>query len=264
MTTLDRYIARQFLVNVVVLLTILFLFVIAIDVAINLGRFAEAGASLSASDDPGVLGRAWLTAYAVCDLWWPRLVQLYGFLLGLVMVAALGFTATQLARSRELLAMVAAGQSLHRVARPVLIVAGGLTLLQAGAQELVLPRVAPLLSRDHGDAGKRFGSAAPIPLVATDDGVLLSAAAFDAELGVLERPFFFEVDERGRSTQVVRAERATWSEPDGAWVLENGYAESRLAAGTAGDRPAPVAKNRVQTSLDPARLRFERDAAYRQ
>src|SRR4030095_16197065 len=89
------------------------------------------------------------------DIWWPRLLSLFNFLLGMVLVAAMGFTCSQLVRNRELVAVLTAGKSLYRVAMPIVAVALGMTAVQGLNQELVIPRVAPLLLRDQGDAGKR-------------------------------------------------------------------------------------------------------------
>ena len=101
------------------------------------------------------------------DLWWPRLLQLFVFLLGMVLMGAMGFTLSQVVRHRELVAMLASGISLRRAARPILLVAALMTLVQVLDQELVLPRIAPLLTRDHGDAGKHelqgFAVRVPVP-----------------------------------------------------------------------------------------------------
>ncbi|MCA9298960.1 MAG: hypothetical protein KDA28_07830, partial [Phycisphaerales bacterium] len=122
MSLLDRYIARQFLTNVVVLFVILFCFIITIDVSLNIDRFSRIATELMASQgQSGFLKRASLTSMLILDLWWPRLLQLFNYMLGLVMVAAMGFTCSQMVRHRELVAILASGQSLMRVARPVLL-----------------------------------------------------------------------------------------------------------------------------------------------
>ena len=103
----------------------------------------------------------------------PRLVRLmeprrslrWPILLGVVLIGGMGFTCAQLVRHRELVAVLASGVSLRRIARPILIVAIMLIGLQALNQELVLPRIAPLLTRDHGEAGKRGLGADRVKLV---------------------------------------------------------------------------------------------------
>ncbi|MCB1282212.1 MAG: LptF/LptG family permease, partial [Salinibacterium sp.] len=165
MTLLDRYIARQYLFNTLLLLVILGGFVVTIDVSLNINRFGRQAAELAsqqhAGGDPSDLRVATLTVFLIADLWWPRLLQLFNFMLGLVLVGAMGFTCAQLVRHRELVAVLAGGQSLIRLSRPIFIVAIGLTLVQVVNQEVMLPRIAPLLTRDPGEAGRhRLGASA--------------------------------------------------------------------------------------------------------
>lgn len=267
MKLLDRYIARQYLINIVALLVILFSFVVTIDVSLNFDRFVEGADKLIKSGDPeataGGLRRVLVVLYVIADLWWPRLLQLFNFLIGMVLVGAMGFTCTQLVRHRELVAMLASGQSLHRVARPVLMVALGFTLLQALNQELVIPHVAPLLTRDHGDAGKKSLGSTSLPLSADGQGRLFYAREFDADRGVLNDLYIWERDPDGLADRRIYAGAATWR--DGGWDLHAGYAESRRP-GSAGQSAAlphtPV--DRVQTDLDPTAIRMRRYAGYSQ
>lgn len=258
MNILDRYIARQFLINVLTLLVILFCFVVAVDASINVDRFAGIATTIldeRGVSDPSLPQRAWVTIVVIADLWWPRLLQLYNFLIGLVMVGAMGFTCTQFVRNREFVAMLAAGQSLLRVARPVLIVAVTLVTLQALNQEFVIPRIAPLLSRDHAAAGKDELGTTKLPLIPDGSGRLFRAQVFDADTGALEGLFVIENDDAGKPIRAIRADRAVW---DGAgWILTNGIAEPRTERGTI----QPI--DRIDTGLDPTQIRLSRYRAYR-
>lgn len=265
MKLLDRYIARQYLVNILALLVILFSFVVTIDVSLNFGRFVEGADSLirSGGAEAGGLRRVLVILYVIADLWWPRLLQLYNFLIGMVLVGAMGFTCTQLVRQRELVAMLASGQSLHRVARPVLIIALGFTLLQAANQELVIPRIAPLLTRDHGDAGKKSLGSTSLPLSADSQGRLFYARVFDADEGALNDLYVWERDPEGLAERRIFASSATWNA--GGWDLQGGYAETRKPAPpgqSAGPQRTPVA--RIATDLDPTAIRMRRYAGYSQ
>lgn len=260
MSLLDRYIARQFITNVVVLFVILFCFVVTVDVSINLDRFNKVATRLSATggNEPDTLRHVVVTILVILDLWWPRLLQLFNFLLGLVMVGAMGFTCTQILRNREFLAMVSAGQSLHRVLRPVLIAAVALTTVQAVNQELFVPRIAPLLPRQHGDAGRRDLDASHVPLMADGDNRLFYAEAFDPSEGELRGVFIIETDDEGRATAAVRAERALW---DGeAWNLENATVESRRL----NEPPRAGHPGRFVTGISPTRLRMQQYKGYRE
>ncbi|MEM0983158.1 MAG: LptF/LptG family permease [Planctomycetota bacterium] len=258
MNLLDRYIARQYLINVIALFAILFSFVVMIDLSVNFDRFADAGLDYSIArgdEDPNFFKHTYLTIFMVYDLWWPRLVQLFGFMLGVVLVGAMGFTTAQLSRNRELLAILAAGQSLHRLIRPVLIVACGLTVVQAVNQELLVPKVAPLLGRDHGDIGQPIVSVDAVELVSDGDRLRLRADEFDADRGTLTGVFAMIVDETGRAEAIVRASGATWE--GGGWRLENPVTEPRQPG-------APTDLTFLDTPLDPVRLRTQRDATFRQ
>lgn len=258
MNLLDRYIARQFLVNIIALLVILFCFVVAVDASINVDRFASIGQAVlkhRGVEEPGFLQQAATTVAVVADLWWPRLLQLFNFLLGLVLVGAMGFTCTQFVRHREFVAMLAAGQSLTRVVRPILIVACGLTIVQAINQELVIPRIAPLLARDTAQAGRDRVGSTHLPLTPDGSGRVFEAREFDADTEVLHDLFVVERGDDGRPTRAIRADRAAW---DGqAWVLEGGYAEPRT------EKAAREPVDRIVTALDPTQIKLNRYKAYR-
>lgn len=263
--TLDRYIARQYLINVAALLVILFSFVITIDVSLNFDRFSTAaieflregkpGEQPAEAASPGLVRQGLTIIFLVLDLWWPRLLQLFNYLLGVVLIGGMGFTCAQLVRHRELVAVLASGVSLRRIARPILMVAVFLVGLQALNQELILPRIAPLLTRDHGDAGKRGLGADRVRLIKDSRNRLFYARMFDADDEVLRDLYVWELDQQGIAQDRVFAPRAEW---DGkAWILENGVRESR-----AGNFRPPQGVERIETNIDPAALRMQRYAGF--
>lgn len=260
MSILDRYIARQFIINVVVLLVILFSFVVAVDVSLNINRFVRVADAIGAQDGraPGFVRKALLTVLVIADLWWPRLMQLFNFMLGTVMVAAMGFTCSQLSRHREFIAMLAAGISLQRVARPILVCAVAMLLLQGLNQELVIPRIAPLLAREHGDAGQRTLGQMSVPLTADGQGRIWRADTFDADADALTGIFVIERNDEWKAERVVEAETATWS--DGGWDLVGGRVR---AVGQGAPASGPDAVDRIETSLGPDELRMARYRSYR-
>ncbi len=278
MITLDRYIARQYAANVLALLLLLFSFVVAIDAILNVDAFLK-----QAEDTlgPGAgLIRTWAVAgLLVADLWWPRLLQLYSFVIGLVLVGAMGFTFTQLVRHREMVAMLAGGVSLFRAARPVLVVALVMTVLNVINQEVVLshPRIAPLLTRQQGDAGRRDWSEFRVALTSDGGGAgarVFMASRFDPVTNTLEDLNVWERDEQGRGKRFIVAERATWTPepgPDGLpgrWVLVRPRMTSlRMAPAGSPQEFVPDAggvPGSIRTALDPATLLFKRYAAFSQ
>ncbi|MDX2114075.1 MAG: LptF/LptG family permease [Planctomycetota bacterium] len=250
MRILDRYIARLLLVNFVTLLVIVSSMIVAIDVVINLDRFARRADQIAAG--AGALHHGLLTGLLVVDLWGPRLLQLFVYLSGVALIGALGFTAAQLVRHREFVAMLSSGISLHRAARPFVLVALGVTVCQAVVQEVAIPAVAHLLPRDPGDSGKRALNAFAVRLAPDEQGRLWYAPSFDDATGVLEEPVIWERSEEGALLRTIAAKAARW---DGSgWVLEEGVARTPMSPdATASARPAAV--ERLETSLDPARLK---------
>jgi len=169
MNTLDRYIAKLYLLNVITLFVVLGGFIVTVDVVLNLERFSGAAErELENAGDASPLRHGLLTTLFIFHLWWPRLLQLFGYLCGMVLIAAMGFTCAQLVRHREFVAVLASGVCLHRLVKPFVVVAAGMIALQAVDQEILVPRVAHLLTRDQEESGRATVSAFPVGL--TPDG----------------------------------------------------------------------------------------------
>ena len=288
MTILDRYIARQYLINMAVLLALVATFVVMVDLSLNLDKFAGAAATMSAgehggagtSGTGGMVRRAVITVFLVADLWWPRLLQLFNFIAPLVVVAGMGFTFAQLVRHREVVAMLAGGVSLYRAARPVLAVALLATLVQVANQELVLPRIAPLLTRSAASAGEREVDSFSVALVADGKRRLFQAARFDPGTRTLARLNVWERDEAGRAVRRISADSATFDESAGGWWLTGGRAidlsVKSTSAGVGGitatgsnsggatGRRAGASIDRIETDLDPTTLLADQFKAFSQ
>jgi lipopolysaccharide export LptBFGC system permease protein LptF len=256
MKLLDRYIARQYLINVLVLLIILCCFVVMIDVSLNIDRYWKVATTKLGSEGDSLLRGVVLTILGITDLWWPRLLSLFNFLIGLVLVGAMGFTCTQLVRNRELVAVLTAGQSLFRVARPFLFVAIALTALQVANQEIVIPRIAPLLMRDQGDMGRRSLGVSKVPPTVDAIGRVFYASSFDADRGTLENLYVWERDRSGLAERRIFAPKAEWT--GNAWRLTDAVVEPRASTETA-VLPGPEL---LETNLDPALLKMRRFATY--
>jgi lipopolysaccharide export system permease protein len=262
MTLLDRYIARQYLINAVALLVVLFSFVVTIDAALNFDRMMKTADQMLRADgvNASAIRRLLLSLFLVADLWWPRLLHLFNYTAGLVMVGAMGFTFSQLVRGREFVAVLASGIPLYRVARPVLIIALGVTAIEIANQEIVIPRIAGLLTRDHGDAGKRSLASTRVSPCSDAKGRVLYARSFDPTAGTMDDVWIWERDERAVATRRITATRAVWR--DGGWDLTDGKADRGEAKGSQVLPPEPVP--RIETDLDPTVLTMRRYEHYRQ
>ncbi len=260
MKLLDRYIARQYLFNIVLLHVILFAFVIAIDYSLNFDEFTDIARRMSerGGEEPGFFRTLVLSFMLVLNLWWPRLFLLFNYIVGLVMVGALGFTCTQMVRHREFVAVLAGGLSLHRIARPFIGVAILMLLLVVANRELVIPKIAPLLVRDKTDAGMRTLGSTRQDLTADAAGRLYYIRSFNLDEGRIEGLWVWERDESGLMTRRITADAAQWA--GDRWTLVNGQAEERLAAGATRPRIEPI--ETLRTDLDPTALRLRRFEGY--
>jgi lipopolysaccharide export LptBFGC system permease protein LptF len=260
MGILARSILGRFLWNFLILFTLLFTFGVSIDVILQLERFLSAGKAWGGEGFPAPLA----VLVAALDFHGPRIFQFYAYMLGLVSVAAAGFTLATMVRTRELTAILAAGVSLHRVGMVFLVGAAALNVLQLVNQELILPRLAPLLVREIDRILQGGIASFPLPLTRDGSGRLLTAASFDPESGELSELLVLERDARGEAIGRVSAERATWSEERGAWMLEGGERIGRRSSGGEGvDAPA-AAVAEFATDLSPEAIRVRKFTQYAQ
>jgi lipopolysaccharide export system permease protein len=138
-TRIDRYLLRQFaLVFVICYISFTGLFIV-FDAFNNLDEFIEA-----AGKQGTLLGLLFEYYSYRCVVFFDRACG------GLALVAAM-FTVTWIQRYNELVALMAAGISRGRVARPVILAAVAVSLLGAANRELVVPRLRPYLSRNPKD-----------------------------------------------------------------------------------------------------------------
>jgi lipopolysaccharide export system permease protein len=80
-----------------------------------------------------------------------KLAQIFDRLCEAIVLLAAMFTIALMQRNNELLPLLSAGVSTHRVVRPVLFGAAAMLLLSVFNQELVIPSIAPELLNDRDD-----------------------------------------------------------------------------------------------------------------
>tara|TARA_B100001059_G_C17833753_1_gene586502 strand:- start:2848 stop:3981 length:1134 start_codon:yes stop_codon:yes gene_type:complete len=259
---LDRYIMIRVLVNFFILFLLLYLFAATIDVILNLEQFDEV-ARERLPDDAGLLRRLVMALLLAFNFHGPQFFQFYAYLHGLVAIGAVGFTLSQMSRNRELVAMLAAGRSLLRASAPILWLIFAFGLLQVVNQEIVLPRLAPLLLRGHDQIGMEGTSAFPVPFTIDSQGRLLQSPGFDPIEKTLETPSIIVRDGKGRTVERIRAASAVWNEDQQSWLLEDGVVV-RISHGgedaTLASRPVPI--DRYETELSPELLTVRRFGQY--
>lgn len=284
MKIIDRFISGQYLFNFFLLLAVLFTIIVLIDFSLNFDEYADAASRASkAATQQEVLpvstqgegggsggsgGRALpeflrmpaATAHVVWDLWWPRFFQLTGFLIGVVMVGAMGFTCSQLVKNREFIAVLASGVSLHRMALPIVITSVGLCLLQVVNREMIVPHLAPLLTREKKQAGTQSLGVTSQPLCSDSLGRLFYAQSVNLDTDTITGLYIWERDSNGLMTSRITAESAKYQ--DGAWVLTNGQIQTRESTSLQSQFPPPKSLDKFITDLDPTVLKLRRFEGY--
>ncbi|MDP6986720.1 MAG: LptF/LptG family permease [Phycisphaerales bacterium] len=255
MNRIDRYIVGRVLLNFVLLFAVLYLFAATIDVILNLDEFTQLATIKLGEDSSWFWNLVVALGFAV-NFHLPQVFQFYAWLYGVVTVGAVCFSLAQMSRYRELVSIVASGVSLRRIALPFIAVSMGLGVLQIANQELILPRVAPLLLRTHKHASQEAVDAFPVKFTDDASGMLLQAASFDPGSGVLTRPSFIVRDEHGRTTSRYWAAAAAWDAPTSEWVLSDGHVV-HISEDGRGSTTARQAQ-RVGTDLSPTMLTMRR------
>lgn len=214
MKVLDRYILRQFLINFVILSAVMMLLFVLVDLIVDLDEFLKAGATHAERWG----NRHIATIATVLGYYGPLLPLLYTYFCGLIVVAAMGFTLNAMQRSKELVAIVASGVSLFRVAAPLLIAGIVLNALALPIQEFLVPPLAAQLSRSKGTLSNDHAEANPVYFAVDEKGDLLSAGDFDGRreltnITILER------DNRSITTRRISATKAIWNDEYQRWRL---------------------------------------------
>ncbi len=258
MPILTRFIMFRFLGNFWLLFALLFVFAISIDVLVQWEMFVDAATRLLAA--AGGSGRAGFVATLklVVEFHSPRVFQFYQYMMPLVALGAMGFTASAMLRHRELVAMLAVGMSMQRITKPFLLGMLVLCGLQLANQELVLPRLATRLLMKHSELASGVAASWALPLAPDASGTLIHADRFDPASQSLIGIYAI-VRDGGAVRARIEAPRGTWSAERGGWLLEKGIesttarpndAQSSARASVIERRPVDL----LRTDLDPTTL----------
>ncbi len=262
MSKLTKSIVTRMTVNFVILFVLLFVLGSMIDLIVNLEEFDKAAVTMA--EGGGIFARIYAIIYVAFGFEGPRVFQVYAYFHGLIAIGAMGFTAAQMWKSSEFVAMMAAGISLRRVATPFVAVACSISGVALLNQEFMLPNVAPLLLRSHSDVGNDSVQAFPVPFTPDRNKTLLIASSLDPATGNLSYPTFLIRNENGQMIQRVYANNATWDGINVGWLLEGGKS-SQITTGDEVNRVTAYAPEDVEffeTDLSPHLLTLHRYGQY--
>ena len=233
-----RTVRARFLGNFVLLFGLLFLLGTSIDTLLTFHEYLEV------TSGEGV--QRFVQAFGfVIDFQLPRLFQLYALLWSPAVVGAAGFTFVRMQRHREIVGLQAAGISRRSLMRPIVEGTLILIVLQGLNQEFMVPKLAPLLARTHGDIGQDAIRAFAVPPTPDGSGRLWCSGTCDPVRGTMADVLVLERDDTGRTVRRIEAAAANWDE-DGLWTLNEGWA---IDLAELPRPPQPVAS--LATDLDP-------------
>ena len=209
--------------NFTILFVLFYILGAVIDIIVNLDEFDKAARLLA--DGDGVIDRISSLLSVAFKFEGPRFFQVFAYLHGVIAIGAMAFTASTMWKSREFVAMMAAGISLRLVAAPFVLVSLLVSFLALANQEYILPEVAPALLREHHESSKESASSFAIPFTPDKNGTLLIAPAFHPSEGEIDQPIFLIRDARGRMVRQVKATNALWDgQSNSGWILQDGRA----------------------------------------
>jgi lipopolysaccharide export LptBFGC system permease protein LptF len=246
-TTLDRYIARQFALNYVIAFSVLVSLYVVLDLFFNLDEFYQ-------GTDLGIAQ----IAIAVVKYYATHLFWYFSQISGVITLFAMAFTLARMQRDNEFVAIISSGVSLYRIALTVIVLGVALNGLLLVDQELIIPRLASKLAQTHKAIAldKPYG----VWFLRQEDGSLLSASQFDHKSGVLSDVLLIP-SPADQLAETIVADRATW-EPDpqggaGTWSLRRGQRLTIVPSDDGGHdtQRQPLASIRGETGPDEIALR---------
>jgi lipopolysaccharide export system permease protein len=249
MGTLDRYIFRSLLLNYLIGVGVMLSLYVVLDMFVNMDEFLEVDLPL-----PKLIA-------AMGEYYGPNLLLYFAQLSGVITLFACGAVLARMRKLHEMTAILASGVSLYRVARPVLVFAVLITGLLVIDTEVIIPRLAHRLARDHDDVAG--GRAYEVLFQQDRKGALLSAGRFHPRDKHLERLLVIFPAEDGTVMSTLEADRAVWEPnekgiPGGRWRLERGRMIRRALApeGALGPRESQeiTYPSIYESDLDPAAI----------
>ncbi|MBN1126321.1 MAG: LptF/LptG family permease [Sedimentisphaerales bacterium] len=214
MKTLDRYVAKNFIVGYIITTLVLIGLCTLVDLFVNLDEFAE-HSQLGAKS----------VLLNIADYYMAQSTLWFRDLAGLITVVAAVFSLARMTYSNELIAIMASGVSLKRVITPIVLLSLVSMGLLIADQELVIPRLAHQLirSHDYNPAGEEvrnvwFMTDENHSLICTQrfDGNTMYQPTFILRKPIPESPGIYEV------VDIIQADEAAFDPERAGWSLKGG------------------------------------------
>lgn len=218
MTTLDRYILRGLIVNYVIAIAVMISLYVLLDMFFNMDEFTENEGAILLN---------------MASFYGNRIFLYFAQLSGVITLFACLVTLARMRRQNELIAVLASGISLYRVAAPVVAFAMTTSVIWYVDSEYVIPSIAHKLARRHDDA---LGQGTfRVRFLRAQNNDLISADRYDPNDQMLKRLAVLRRGPEGELLSIIEAEEAHWeidpASPDGGrWRLERGVERFHPAA----------------------------------
>ena len=212
--TTDRYLLRSFIINYVLALFVMVSLYVTLHLFVNIDEFTEPDEITDVVPSVAQVARNMGSYYGY------NLLLYFCQLSGVITLFAAALTLARMQKTNEMIALLASGWSMYRIAVP--IVAAGLLLnaLWILDQEVLMPKVAHKLARPTDDVeGRRVYG---VWCLQDGPGRLLSARRFYPRSRTLANMMVLERDADGMLTGVITADAAHWDASRQGWVLNRG------------------------------------------
>jgi lipopolysaccharide export system permease protein len=259
MKILDRHILVSFLKNYLISFMVLIGLYVVLDMVFQFDEFAK----VQAKGAQATAGSTWVVVRHILNYYAYQTFLIFAYLSGVIPVVAAAFTVIRMTRFNEMTAILAAGTPLLRVVMPIIIAALGLNVLLIIDQELVIPRMIPMLIRKH-DEVEAVSKAFAIGGMQDQEGQLLVAARYnpptDQTPATMEYLSVIARDRELRPLTHTTADSATWDEKARLWRLTNGQIVQDLQGDAKPSDPQPVAT--YQSNITPEEILLYRSGDY--
>src|SRR5215210_6845571 len=174
MRIIDRYVFSSFLRNYLISFMVLIGLYVVLDMVFQFDEFAKVQGKNAAAG----AGSTWIVVRHILNYYAYQMFLIFAYLSGVIPVVAAAFTIIRMVRFNEITAILAAGVPLLRVVMPIIVAAMVLNVLLVVDQELLIPRMIPMLIRKH-DQVEAVSKAFPIGGMLDGDKRLVVAGRYN-------------------------------------------------------------------------------------
>ena len=249
MKTLDKYVAKNFLIGYLIAFSVLIGLRMMIDMFVNLDEFTE-------RTDLGF----WSVFRNILSYYSIQSTIYFRDFAGMITVVAASFSLGKMTRNNELIAIMTSGVSLKRVIAPIVILALLLTGILIVDQELLIPPLADKIVRSQDDVADELTY--DMWFISDENGSLFCSPQFRVAEEVIEKPIIItrirqQDSLKWKITGIIQADSAKYNAKEKQWDLKNGSFQAVSRASTDQSRPVPSYPSDLKPKDIPVRRKSE-------